>query len=348
MVTYLLIIGWFAVVILLEYTTPPTYIFGYLYIGAVLLASLRLNRPKTVPVTLIAIALIVLNLWLPGREPINPPTIATRLIAVIALIVTGVLSDRSRQHYEQVILHQKEMLRIQSRLADMREDFVYTLTRDLKTPLLGAVETIKYLQRGRFGDILPAQRQVLDVMVQSHITAVQLLQTMLDVYQNDAEGLKLNPAPVNLVDLIRQVIANLGALTTSRRVHIYTDIKDNLESIWASGDALQLERVLTNLLANAVNYTQRAGKVEVILEAEPTQNTVKIVDYGMAIPENELPDIFNRFYQGESDRHGMGLGLGLYLSRQIVKAHGGVIWAENCSPHGVLFGFRVPACPAPS
>ena len=347
LVTYSLIALWFAVVVLLEYATPPTYIFGYLYIGAVLLASLRLNRPRTVPVTLVAVALTILNLWVPGRESLNPPTIATRMIAVLALVVTGFLSNRSRQHYEQIILHQKEMLRIQARLADMREDFVYTLTRDLKTPLLGAVETIKYLERGEFGDILPAQRQVLDVMVQSHITAVRLLQTMLDVYQNDAEGLRLSLAPVDLVSLVRQVIIDLGTLATSRQVEIQVEVKDDLAFVWASADAPQLERVLMNVVANAINYARRAGKVEIVLEAEPTQSTVKIIDDGMAIPEQELPDVFKRFYQGETDRHGMGLGLGLYLSRQIVAAHGGVIWAENRSPHGVLFGFRVPACPAP-
>jgi two-component system NarL family sensor kinase len=73
---------------------------------------------------------------------------------------------------------------------------------------------------------------------------------------------------------------------------------------------------------------------------------VKVLDNGPGITEDELPYLFERFYQGQSDRQAKGSGLGLYLTRQIIEAHGGTIWAENRKPQGALFGFRLPAVPA--
>ena len=87
--TYGLIAIAFAIVISLEYLTPPEYVFGYLYTGTILLADSRLNRAAVLGITLAATGLTLLNLFVPGGEIINPPTLANRLIAVLALLVTG-------------------------------------------------------------------------------------------------------------------------------------------------------------------------------------------------------------------------------------------------------------------
>lgn len=121
-----LIAGLFAVVLVLEFSTPPAYVFGYLYIGPILLANARLGRVVTLQTTLLAAILTISNLWIPG-QPIESATIANRLIAVLALIVTGVLSDRLRRS-EAAIAQQQTQLQAQEQLAKVREDFVSTLT----------------------------------------------------------------------------------------------------------------------------------------------------------------------------------------------------------------------------
>lgn len=337
--TYLLIITLFAVLIALEYSTPPEYVFGYLYTAPILLASLRLHRPITLPITLVAVALTLLNLFIPVTKEVDFADITNRLIAGAALITTGSLGNINRQRYQRIIAHQEAELKFQEQLVHIREDFIYTLTRDLKAPLLGAIEAIESLLQNRFGDIMPAQRQVLEVMSRSHINTVRLVQTMLDVYHNDTQGLKLRLAPINLSNLVQEVITTLTQLANSRNVQVNFD-QDN-QSVPAYGDAAQLEKVLTTLLTNAINYASRDGEVKILLSAEPTRYTIKVLDDGRAIPQEELPYVFERFYQGEGDRQGMALGLYLYLSRQIITAHKGKIWAEN-SPHGVLFGFSIP------
>lgn len=299
--TYLLIITLFAVLIALEYSTPPEYVVGYLYTVPILLASLRLNQPRTLPITLIAVALTLLNLFTPITEEVDFADITNRLIAGAALITTGLLGKVNRQHYKKIIAYQEAELKFQEQLAHIREDFIYTLTRDLKAPLLGAIEAIEALQQNRFGDIVPTQRQVLEVMLRGHINTVRLVETMLNVYHNDTQGLKLRLTPTNLFNLVQEVIATLTQLANSRNVQVNFESLDNRTSIVACGDAAQLEKVLITLLTNAINYARRDGEVKILLSAEPTRYTIKVLDDGRAIPEEELPYVFERFYQGEGD-----------------------------------------------
>ncbi len=341
--TGFLIAGIFAVVMMLEYATPPDYVFGYLYTGPILLANPRLNRSATFFVTLVASGLTLLNLIFPVIEHTNPATVANRLIAVMALVVTGWLSNRTRR-YEEAIAQQKAQLRAQDQLVSIRDDFASTLTHDLKTPILGAIQTLKSLQKGQFGAVTAVQQDVFAMMTRSHQSTLQLVETILDVYRNDTEGLKLHLAPVNLVSVAEEAIATLVDLAATRRVYLCLGYgeSDFRRSVWVNGDALQLQRVFTNLLINGINHSPRGGKVEVVL-SDLADYVVKVIDHGPGIAEDQLPHLFERFYQGHSDRLAVGSGLGLYLTRQIIEAHGGTIWAENRTPQGALFGFRLPA-----
>ena len=229
----------------------------------------------------------------------------------------------------------------------LREDFASTLTHDLKTPLLGAIETIKAFEQEKFGAVLPTQQRVLATMARSHKTSLQLLETLLDVYRNDTEGLKLDLEPVDLAVLAQEVTANLSELASTRRVYLCLNYGDSdfRRSLWVNGDALQLQRVFTNLLVNAINHSRRGGHIEVVLEPQADYQVVKILDTGAGIQPEQFPHLFERFYQGHSDRQAKGSGLGLYLSRQIIEAHGGIIWAENRVPSGAMFNFKLPVLP---
>jgi two-component system NarL family sensor kinase len=337
----------FAIVVLLEFTTPSEYLFGYFYTGPILLANSRLSRLGKLQITLLSAALTLLNLFVPPGEAIALATVANRSIAVMALGVTGYLSDRNHQYQEAIAIAKAE-LQSQQQLASIREDFVSTLSHDLKTPMLGAIETIKAFQSAKFGNVTASQQKVLETMARSHKMSLQLVETLLDVYRNDAEGLKLQLAPVNLVALAEEVIATLTDLSAARRVYISMSYgeSDFRRSLWVNGDAVQLQRVFVNLLTNGINHSPRGGKVEIVMESYASYQVVKVIDSGLGITADELPHLFERFYQGHSDRQAKGSGLGLYLSRQIIDAHGGIIWAENKLPLGALFGFRLPAIPA--
>ncbi len=124
------------------------------------------------------------------------------------------------------------------------------------------------------------------------------------------------------------------------------------QSLWVKGDALQLQRVFINLLVNAINHSRRGERVEIVLEPQTSYQVVKILDTGAGIQPEQFPHLFERFYQGHSDAFGgfclrqtKGSGLGLYLSRQIIEAHGGMIWAENRVTTGAMFAFKLPVYP---
>jgi len=345
---FILIAGLFLSIIVMEYTTPAEYVFGYLYTGPILLANNWFGRAATLQTTVIAVCLTMLNLWVPGGEVIKASTAASRVIAGMALIVTGILSDRIRLS-EDAVIQQKSKLEAQEQLVRLREDFASTLTHDLKTPLLGAMETIKAFQQEKFGPVLPYQQTVLATMARSHKTSLQLLETLLDVYRNDTEGLKLDTAPVDLTALVEEIAVSLTQLAASRRVYLSFNYGDSgwRQSLWVNGDAFQLQRVLSNLLVNAINHSRRGGRVEVVLEPQSSYQVVKILDAGAGIEAEQFPHLFERFYQGHSDRQAKGSGLGLYLSRQIIEAHGGIIWAENRVPTGAIFAFKLPVLQLP-
>lgn len=339
----------FVIVAILEYSTPSDYVFGYLYVGALLIAGSRLDSRAILYTTVVSALLTLMNLWVPSSEIITSPTIANRLIAVAALSVTGILANQNRR-YQIELLQQQSKLRSQEQLSRLREDFVSTLTHDLKTPLLGAIETLNSLDQSEFGTVNETQKTVFSMMKRSHQNVLKMVEMLLDVYRNDSEGLQLNLEPINLVDLAEEAALMLRDLASTRRVYLQVGYgeSDFRRELWVRGDRLQLQRVFTNLITNGINHSPRGGKVSVLLESHSSHQVVKVVDTGLGIPPDVLLHLFERFYQGQSDRQATGSGLGLYLSRQIIEAHHGTIWAENVSPNGALFAFRLAAIPSQS
>jgi two-component system, NarL family, sensor kinase len=151
-------VGLVIAVFILEFSTPSEFIFGYLYTAPILLASVRSRRRRTAQITAVAIALTLLNIWIPDPTDVTLATAINRLIAAISLLVTGVLSDRNR-HHQEAIAQQQHQIEANQNLMGLREDFTFTLTHDLKTPLLGAIETLKAFQAERFDAISATQRQ---------------------------------------------------------------------------------------------------------------------------------------------------------------------------------------------
>ncbi len=187
-------------------------------------------------------------------------------------------------------------------------------------------------------------------MMNSHKLTLQLVESLLDVYHNDIEGLSLQLRSTNLMMIAEETMLQLIPLATSRQVNLSLKQgnSDFRQAYWVQADTLQLQRVFNNLLTNAINHAPRGSKVELLVTMKRDTCQVEILDEGQGIQPRELPHLFERFYQGESDRQAKGTGLGLYLSRQIIEAHGGRIWAESRSPRGAIFAFCLHGIHPPS
>jgi signal transduction histidine kinase len=146
-------------------------------------------------------------------------------------------------------------------------------------------------------------------------------------------------AEFQMADLANQVLLELQPLALSKNQDLSLELEEKLPPVF--GDKHALHRVLTNLVANAIEYTAAGGKI--IIRGTTSKNTVviSVVDTGRGIPKRDLPQLFERFAQGTSRHRTTGTGLGLYLSRQIIEAHGGRIWANSVEGKGSTFSFEL-------
>jgi signal transduction histidine kinase len=170
---------------------------------------------------------------------------------------------------------------------------------------------------------------------------VSLLDRLLDLSCIEASRLTLHRQPCDPVALARIVLDTLQAITDEHRLVLAAP--PSIRGLW---DSQRLEQVLQNLVANAIKYSPDGCTVEVTLTSTGTQAQVCVRDEGVGIPPEELERIFERFYRVNRPRRLTGAGLGLYICREIIAAHGGHIWAESAGPgYGSRFCFTLPLYP---
>ncbi len=220
----------------------------------------------------------------------------------------------------------------------LRDDFIATLTHDLRTPLLAAIQTLKFFLDGSLGDLDEKQKVLLSTMLQSNEDLLGLVNALLEVYRFDSGKLELCKTVFAPRTLVEQCIEELMPLTKSKNISLELDCEFD-ERLEITADKAELKRVITNLCGNAVNYTNKEGHIKIILKAQAGDLIFSVEDNGNGIPKSDIPQLFTRFSQGTSRKRSTGTGLGLYLSRQIIEAHGGKIWVESKINKGSEFTF---------
>ena len=226
----------------------------------------------------------------------------------------------------------------QKEIERLRDDFIATLTHDLRTPLLAAIQTLKFFLDGSLGELEEKQAVLLSTMLQSNEDLLGLVNALLEVYRFDSGKLELCKTVFSPRTLVEQCIDELLPLADKKELSLTfeCDFDDKIE---ICADKGELKRVITNLCGNAVNYTNKGGVIKVILKAQAHDIIFSVEDNGNGIPQADIPHLFMRFSQGTSKKRSTGTGLGLYLSRQIIEAHGGKIWVESKLNKGSEFTF---------
>lgn len=219
----------------------------------------------------------------------------------------------------------------------LRDDFIATLTHDLRTPLLAAIQTLKFFLDGALGELDDKQKLLLSTMQKSNEDLLGLVNALLEVYKYDAEKLTLAKTNFNIYNLTEQVYSELKPLADKKNIEFIIDCSD--KSMTINADRSEIRRVICNLCGNAINYTQEGGKVIITIKNEGRDLIFSVADNGCGIPQEDIPNMFQRFSQGTSKKRSTGTGLGLYLSRQIIESHGGKIWLESTLNKGSEFSF---------
>ena len=204
----------------------------------------------------------------------------------------------------------------------LKEDFVATLTHDLKVPIVAESNIINFLLEGRFGEINEKQDLALKNMKASNQELVELVQILLETYKIKETGIKLLKENIKLNQFISQIVEETQPIATNSGIKINFQPDRDIKVV---ADPLQLERVIKNLISNAISHSNTKENIDIKTGEIPGYVTISVIDYGQGVPEKELKLIFNKYYSAAKKFRKIGTGLGLYLSQQIAKSHNGEI-----------------------
>ena len=222
----------------------------------------------------------------------------------------------------------------------LKEDFVATLTHDLKVPIVAEANMLDFFLNGTFGAISEKQQTALVNMKKSNKELIELVQIILDTYKINKAGITLEKETFELNKFIKETIDEVQPIAKNSGLKI--NFIPIVEKINITADAMQLERVVKNLISNAIAHSNTKEKIDV--ETDLYKNTIKIsvIDYGQGISKDEIKLIFNKYYSASNKFRKIGTGLGLYLSQQIVKAHGGEITVNSRENIRTEFCVKLP------
>jgi two-component system, chemotaxis family, sensor kinase Cph1 len=239
----------------------------------------------------------------------------------------------------QVIREQKAV--------QVRDDLVAVVSHDLKNPL-GVI----HLQVGLILRALPLDREGPWRRLHTSIDRIQraadrmntLIRDLLDLAKIEAGRFAIEPVPEELESLIEECVELFHPLAGQKRISLTQQVSQ--PEVWVCADRERIFQVFSNLLGNAIKFTPEGGAIQ--LTAEPVGGSVRFTvrDSGPGIPADQLPHLFNRYWQARK-RSREGTGLGLYIAKGIIEAHGGQLWVESQVGSGSTFFFTLPVVEGP-
>ena len=230
-------------------------------------------------------------------------------------------------------------------LSRAREEFISTAIHEIKTPLAvikTAVEVVERLPPPQREDRLPRLLARINRQVDR---LTRLVSDVLEVSRLDVKRVVLARRPTDLAALVAQVVAEVQDVSPRHQLVILRSDPVTLDI-----DPDRIEQVLTNLLSNAVRYSPAGGEVDIEVRRGETDVQVSVRDRGIGIPKDKQGSIFERFYRAHAHTpydHASSLGVGLYVSRELIQRHGGRMWFESTEGVGSTFGFTLPLTGGP-
>lgn len=228
---------------------------------------------------------------------------------------------------------------LEKELDSMKEEFLHSITHDLRNPLTAIRGFIRLFQSGQTGALSPIQTKMFETMDKASLRLMTMVNDILDLARLESNKLLIHIESCQLEDISNRVIELFAPQTKS------SNIKLKLETSGASApmmvDPNLIERVFTNLIGNATKFTPDGGSITVKLDYQADVVRCAVVDTGEGIPESYLEKVFDKFKQVEGHFKG-GAGLGLTICKKIVEAHFGRIWVESKVGEGASFIFILP------
>ena len=227
-----------------------------------------------------------------------------------------------------------------ARLARMKDRIVSVVSHEIRTPLTSIRGSLGLIDGGLMGQVSPEAQRMISIAVESSERLMRLINDLLDVerIESGRRTLNLSSTPMNV--LLADAVTVMQPIADVRSVEIEFDAPP--ETVLVDRD--RILQVLTNLIQNAIKFSDPGSAIHLLGEKDSSHMTVTIRDEGHGIPASHIDAIFEPFHQVDISDSGpsSGSGLGLAICKEIVEAHGGTIWAERGIEQGAVFRFRIP------
>jgi two-component system, sensor histidine kinase and response regulator len=245
------------------------------------------------------------------------------------------------------LLRLKHSIDEREQLSLQRQDFISHLTHDLRTPLVAADNMLKLFDREAFCPLSADMHEAISAMIRSNYHLMQIVDALLEVQSYEAGAKTLTFITCDLGNIAQEVVQELKHLAQSKglTLGVQSFPKSPADRFKTIGDYLELRRMLTNLVGNAIKFTEQ-GSISIQIALVPLEDRVELSvhDTGPGLTPQELDRVFQRFYKGT--HHQAGSGLGLHLVSRIVQAHQGTISVESQPNLGSIFKVRLPTLPS--
>ena len=259
-----------------------------------------------------------------------------------AEIVAGDFSRRvpvtgTDDEFDELAENLNHMLDRTERLMKGMREVADSVAHDLRTPLtrLRGMAELALSPNAEPA----ATREALADCVEESERVLAMLNTLMDITEAEAGMMKLQRVPVDLCQLVREVVELYQYVAEERKVTLHTELPAACE---ADMDRNRIRQVFANLLDNAIKYTPEGGRVTIAVRDEPDQAVAVFRDTGIGIPAEEQEKIWARLYRGDKSRSQRGLGLGLSLVKAVVEAHGGKVTVSSHANEGSEFTVKLP------
>lgn len=241
------------------------------------------------------------------------------------------------EHNQLAVLCLSDLSQLRA-LEKVTHDCTKMLSHDLRSPL-AAIQCWAQLAEHHSGNPEKIANCVSHIMNSVQKTNT-MIQDLVDSVRLELESLNLDKQPVDIESFLTNMLRQTKNDEELRRIHLVSD-EDN--ALIASADPDLLERIMKSLLTNALNYSDSNSEVTVTCVRSEERITISVTDQGAGISPAKIPVIFDRFYRTDaSPQREEGLGMGLFIAKKLVEAHGGRIWAESQEGSGSTFSFSLP------
>lgn len=249
--------------------------------------------------------------------------------------------DQLGRHYNHMAERIRAQLEDLKRQDAVRRELVANVSHDLRTPLAalqGYIETLK-LDEADLG--AETRVQYLDIALAHSRSLTRLVGELFELAKLDAREIQLRPEPFSAAELVQDVVQKFQLAAADSGVRLTMECSERLPLV--SADIGLIERVLENLIGNALRHTHPGGDIVILLERQDVNIEIAVQDNGHGIAPEDLPHIFDRFYRGDGQaRSGHHAGLGLAIAQRIINLHNESIDVASRPGHGATFRFHLP------